>query len=145
MNNFGVLEQSLKEKWNLFYHENVNAKMWTKFKLQVTQRRKNISKLLWKACFSPGKLNLQMYSLSLQTFFCSVLFWFVSFAGAGGKSEKVLKCRLILKYTSHWILYLLWAFSDFSSKAQLRQWEETKMRLLPFHGEKGLVHPILSV
>lgn len=58
MNNFDVLEQSLKEKWNLFYHANVNAKMRTKIKLQVTQRRKKHIKVALKSSLLPREIKL---------------------------------------------------------------------------------------
>lgn len=40
-----------------------------KLKYRLNKEERNISKLLWKACFSLGKSNLQMYSLAFQTFF----------------------------------------------------------------------------
>lgn len=95
MNNFDFLEQSLKEKWNLFHHANVNAKMRTKIKLQVTQRRKKHIKVALKSSLLPREIKLANVFLFFSNICPFFSLFFSPFAGAGGKSGKVFKCRLI--------------------------------------------------
>lgn len=57
-NDFDFLEQSLEEKWILFYHANVNAKMRTKIKLQVVRRRKKRIEVVLESSLFPREINV---------------------------------------------------------------------------------------